>query len=233
MSIYGSWAQIFRNKKVTDYDAILEPLDDETGNVYNIGLKNKIGNRTNLDINYSYLKMDNTIGSYSIEDASTITGTKSYAMNANQSKRALNIGIEHQFNENWSMGAFYSYVKTHYHAKNFKTVPDGSGTSLDDLLSKQLPINSYQIDLRYTKGKFDANLMTSIYSGNDEKFFTNKRFVVSDLTLNFKLNDLTNIYILGNNLWNTAWENRYFYHMGKGAFPQPGRRFLIGVNTKF
>lgn len=233
MSIYGSWAQIFRNKKVRDYDAILEPLDDETGNVYNIGLKNKIGNRTNLDINYSYLKMDNTIGSYSIEDASTITGTKSYAMNANQSKRALNIGIEHQFNENWSMGAFYSYVKTDYHAKNFKTVPDGSGTSLDDLLSKQLPINSYQIDFRYTKGKFDANLMTSIYSGNDEKFFTNKRFVVSDLTLNFKLNDLTNIYILGNNLWNTAWENRYFYHMGKGAFPQPGRRFLIGVNTKF
>ncbi len=30
---------VFRAKRVTDYDATLEPLDDEKGNVYNIGLK--------------------------------------------------------------------------------------------------------------------------------------------------------------------------------------------------
>ena len=91
--------------------------------------------------------MDNAIGAYSVEDASTATGTKSYAMNASQSKRALNIGIDHRFNENWRLGISYSYVKTHYHAKHFTTVPDGSGTSLDDLLSKQIPMNSYQFDL--------------------------------------------------------------------------------------
>ena len=233
LSLYGSWAQVFRAKRVTDYDATLEPLDDEKGNVYNIGLKKKIGSRTSLDINFSYLKMDNAIGAYSVEDASTATGTKSYAMNASQSKRALNIGIDHRFNENWRLGISYSYVKTRYHAKHFTTVPDGSGTSLDDLLSKQIPMNSYQFDLGYDKGKFSADFLTSIYSGNDENFFTNKRFVVSDLTLNFKITDSTSVYLVGNNLWNTAWENRYYYHMGKGAFPQPGRRFLIGINTRF
>ena len=233
LSAYGSWAQIFRAKKVTDYDAVLEPLDDEKGNVYNIGLKKSIGNKSSIDINYSYLGMDNAIASYSIEDSTTATGTKSYAMNAKQNKRAFNIGYNHQFNDNWNMGISYSYVKANYHAKNIKTVPDGSGTSLDDLLSKQLPINSYQLDVGYTKGKFSADFLTSIYSGNDTAYFTNNRFVVSDLTLNYKITDSTSIYFIGNNLWNTAWENRYFYHMGKGAFPQPGRSFMIGVNTKF
>lgn len=233
LSAYGSWAQIFRAKKVTDYDAVLEPLDDEKGNVYNVGLKKSIGNKSSIDINYSYLGMDNAIASYSIEDSTTATGTKSYAMNAKQNKRAFNIGYTHQFNDNWNMGISYSYVKANYHAKNIKTVPDGSGTSLDDLLSKQLPINSYQLDVGYTKGKFSADFLTSIYSGNDTAYFTNNRFVVSDLTLNYKITDSTSIYFIGNNLWNTAWENRYFYHMGKGAFPQPGRSFMIGVNTKF
>ena len=73
----------------------MEPLEDEKGNVYNVGLKKSLGKKTNLDINYSYLKMDNAIGSYSVEDLTTATGTKSYAMNAKQSKKALNLSVEH------------------------------------------------------------------------------------------------------------------------------------------
>ena len=233
LSIYGSWAQVFRAKKVTDYDATLEPLDDEKGNVYNVGLKKKLGNHTNLDINYSYLKMNNVIGSYSVLDPTTATGTKSYAMNAKQSKRAFNIGIDHRFSDKWDASVSYSYVKTSFHAKHFSTVPDGSGTSLDDLLSKEIPINSYQIDVGYNSGKFSGDFLTSIYSGNDINFYTNNRFVVSDLSLNYKVRDNMSVYLIINNLWNTAWENRYFYHMGRGAFPQPGRSFLIGINTKF
>ena len=230
-SLYGSWAQVFRAKKVTDYDAVLEPLEDEKGNVYNVGLKKSFGKKTNLDINYSYLKMDNAIGSYSVEDLTTATGTKSYAMNAKQSKKALNLSVEHQFDDNWRLGASYTYVKTDFHSKNFKTVPDG--TSLDDLLNKQVPINNYQIDLGYDKGKFNVDLLTTIYSGNDTDYFTNNRFVISDLSINYKLNKKSTLYLIANNLWNTAWENRYMYHMGIGAFPQQGRRILVGMQYKF
>ena len=46
ISLYGSWAQVFRAKKVTDYDAVLEPLEDEKGNVYNVGLKKSFGKKT-------------------------------------------------------------------------------------------------------------------------------------------------------------------------------------------
>lgn len=230
-SLYGSWAQVFRAKKVTDYDAVLEPLEDEKGNVYNVGLKKSLGKKTNLDINYSYLKMDNAIGSYSVEDLTTATGTKSYAMNAKQSKKALNLSVEHQFDDNWRLGASYTYVKTDFHSKNFKTVPDG--TSLDDLLNKQVPINNYQIDLGYDKGKFNVDLLTTIYSGNDTDYFTNNRFVISDLSMNYQLNEKATLYLIANNLWNTAWENRYMYHMGIGAFPQQGRRILVGMQYKF
>ena len=52
--------------------------------------------------------MDNAIGSYSVEDLTTATGTKSYAMNAKQSKKALNLSVEHQFDDNWRLGASYT-----------------------------------------------------------------------------------------------------------------------------
>lgn len=101
------------------------------------------------------------------------------------------------------------------------------------MLNKQIPINNYQIDLGFNKGKFNVDLLTTIYSGNDTNYFTNNRFVISDLSMNYKLNKKANLYLVANNLWNTAWENRYMYHMGIGSFPQPGRRILVGMQYKF
>lgn len=51
--------------------------------------------------------------------------------------------------------------------------------------------------------------------------------------MNYKLNEKATLYLIANNLWNTAWENRYMYHMGIGAFPQQGRRILVGMQYKF
>jgi len=233
MNLYGSWAQIFRPKRIDDYDAVKEKLDDEYGDVYNIGIKKIVGKETALFLNYSYLNMANAIGSYSIEDKTSPTGSKNFALNATKKKQSFNIGITHQITENLGIDFSYSYVKNDYRAKNFTLVPDGSGTTFDALWSKQIPTNIYQIDLSYNKDKVGFDFLTSVYSGNDIKFYTSDKFIVSDLSVNYKVNNQITAYLVVNNLWNTAWENRFFYHLGKGAFPQPGRSFLVGMNMKY
>lgn len=45
-----------------------EPLKDEKGNVYTIGVKKDFGDSTTLAVHYDWTKMDNAVTKYSVWD---------------------------------------------------------------------------------------------------------------------------------------------------------------------
>lgn len=41
------------------------------------------------------------------------------------------------------------------------------------------------------------------------------------------------LYFAVNNLFNEAYQTKYYAHTGKGAYPGLGRNFMIGLRYKF
>lgn len=63
--------------------------------------------------------------------------------------------------------------------------------------------------------------------------YTDNRFFVMDFSVNYDVNTALSIYGTVTNLTNTAWENTYTAYLGMGAWPQPGRAFMLGAKYKF
>lgn len=229
VSTYFSWAQVNRPLGSADFSQNFEKLENEKGNAYNIGLK-KFLNHTVFDINYSYLDMSNAIGQYSVVGADGKVSNK--AINAEQKKKAFNMGLTHKFSDHWTTSVSYSYVHDKFSGKNVKVDPD-TGTSVDVLINAIRPTNKYNVDIGYKTGKFDANFNTAIYSGLSKKYFTNNRFVVNRISANYQFNENLGMYVVIDNLFNQGWENKYYALCNIGAFPQIGRNFMIGAKYKF
>ena len=229
VSVYGSWAQVKRPLWSADFDSTYEKLEDEKGNAYNIGVR-KFHGKTTFDINYSYIDMNNAVGQYSVVASGGRVSTR--AINAKQTKKALNFGVQYQFDRNWSAEASYSYVYDKFSGKNVKVDPD-TGTSVDTLINSIRPTNQYAFDISYQNKGLNIDFDTAIYSGMNETYFTNQRFVVSRLTANYKLNEQLSVYGVLDNVFNTAWENKYYALCNLGAFPQKGRSFMLGMKYEF
>ena len=231
-NMYFSASQIF--KPVTGLDLSREfsndPLQDEKGYNYNLGINRLLTNRDNLGINYSNVNMSNAIARYSV--LNTDTGkwvTK--AVNAERKKQALNISYTHDFNKIWKFSTTYSWVNEHFHSKNVQHNPDG--TTPDDLINAYRPRNIYRTHLTYEKNNWFGDLAYTIYSGNDKRYFTNSQFGVLDLVLNCSLNKSTQIYFDINNILNEAYQTRAISAYNAGALPESGRNFMLGVKYTF
>ena len=88
------------------------------------------------------------------------------------------------------------------------------------------------LDLNYQKDKWNVLLSTSYYTGCSQ-LFTNNRFLVMDLNLNYQINKDISAYLQVGNLTNEGYELFGGSYHGLGAFAQPGRSFLIGMKYKF
>ena len=64
-------------------------------------------------------------------------------------------------------------------------------------------------------------------------YFSDRRFLVLGLVLNYQIFETTELYLNLDNLTNESWENKASAAYGPGAFPQPGRSFMAGVSLRF
>jgi outer membrane receptor protein involved in Fe transport len=231
-SIYLSWAQVYRPLRNNDYDQTFEELDDEKGNSWTIGAKKEFSKKTSVSVNYGLTDMSNAIARYSVFNPKTMTW-ENRAVNSTQKKEALNLGLHHQFNDSWSAGLSYSYVFDRHDAKNYQTNSLDKDMSINALINRLRPLNTYQIDVNFSKKKWDVNLSAQIFSGMSERYFTDSRFVVLGLGANYRVNDKLLTYVNIENLTDTAYENRAHSVYGLGAYPQPGRNFLFGMKYSF
>lgn len=235
-NMYFSLAQVYRPISNYDYDNQLsyDTLEAETGKSWAVGFNKTISLKTSANVNYGYLDMSNAIARYSVWDTSAAKGKGDWAtrsVNATQKKKALNVGFKHEFSDTWGMSASYAYVMENFHVKNWRNNPDD--TNVDALINNFRPPNIYQMEVMYHKGRWSGNVSTELYSGLDTRYYTNSRFLVVGLDVNYDLTKDTRVYFSVDNLTNIAYETKVSSIYTYGAFPQPSRSFLLGVQYKF
>ncbi|MDR2460046.1 MAG: TonB-dependent receptor [Deltaproteobacteria bacterium] len=233
-SMYFSVSSVFRPVTYMEFDSEtpLERLRDEKGLNWSLGFNKRFSDTTIIDINFSYLDMSNAIGRYPVWNEATST-TTTRSVNAKQKKRAFNIAINHEFNENWQIRASYSYVSDKFKAKNWQIIPVVNGTTIDDMINSYRPRNIYQLDLSYSYKDLNIDLTSELLSGLDSRYFTDTSFFIMGVNVNYRIKPQINLFLKVDNITNEAYETKARNFFGKGAYPQPGRSFMLGTQFNF
>lgn len=113
--------------------------------------------------------------------------------------------------------------------------PDLAGLkgNVNSAINKLRPQNTYTGVLTYESDKWDASLLCNYYTGLNREAYTDNRFLVFDFSGNYKVNEVLSVFGTITNLTNESWENTYTPYLGLGAWPQPGRAFMLGAKYKF
>ena len=239
-SMYFGWTKVFRPLREGDYSTIdgvyKTPLKDEKGNVYTLGVKRKIGEKTELAVHYDLTKMSNIIASFPIWNES-IDDFSSTAVNAKDNRKSINITLDHQFNDHLSLSASYSHIKDEWKTKSgWDLDPNWGYKNIDDIntaINYLRPQNVYTLNLAYDNDKVYTGILVNWYTGNNLHAFSSNRFLVIDWNFNYNFNKDTSAYVVINNLTNEAYETVYYSHNGIGAASMPSRRILVGMKYKF
>lgn len=238
-SIYASYSKVYRPLRVGDYTRnngkINAGLKNEKGDVWAFGYRKHWGDTDSFSIHYDYTRMSNAVNRYSIWDPSAQDFNLKY-INAKETKKSFNMTASHKFDSHWTLSANYSHALDHWKAKNgMEFDPDLSWAdgNVNSVINKLRPQNTYTAILTYDNGKFNTSLLCNYYTGLNRMAYTSNRFLVMDWTANYDINSNWSVYGSVTNLTNEAWENTYTAYLGMGAWPQPGRAFMIGTKYKF
>ncbi len=236
-SAYLGWAKIYRPLKYSDYSATTVngvPLKDEEGDVWTVGLRKAIDDNTEVALHYDWTDMDNAITGYPVWNGKRFNDR---GLNAKETKKSINLTLDHKFDDNWTLGLAYSHLKDEWKAKDGFDFDPSLGfdetTNVNYMINELRPANHYTANLSYEKGKWYTGLLLNYYTGINENAFTDGHFLILDWNLNYDINKDTSVYLAINNLTNEAYENTYSAYNGMGATPQPGRSYMVGVKYKF
>ncbi|WP_455266902.1 TonB-dependent receptor [Phascolarctobacterium sp.] len=242
MSAYLGWTKIKRPVKSKDYTTTVlngGTLKDESGNVWTFGLRKDIDEKTSVAAHYDLTDMSNAVTSYSIwaPNEHGVYDYRNKSINAKEKKKSFNVTVDHQFDENWSLGLAYTHLKDEWKAKdgmNFD--PDISldkNSNVNTMINSLRPANHYTANLSYEKDKWYTGLLVNWYTGMSTEAFTNNRALVLDWSLNYEVNKDLTTYLTISNLTNEGYENAYSAYNGVGAAPQPGRCIMVGMKYSF
>ena len=93
------------------------------------------------------------------------------------------------------------------------------------------PKNHYAANLSYENRSLYIGLLTNWYTGLASYAFTDNRFLVMDLNVNYEFTDKLTGYIKVNNLTDEAYQLSYNASYGGGQMPS--RCFWVGMKYKF
>ncbi len=240
LSTYLGWSRVYRPLRVGDYKrtnpgGTKADLRDEEGDVYTVGVRAELSPKTSASLHYDYTNMSNAVARYSVWDSS-LSDFKLKYVNAGEVKRSFNANVEHKFDDHLTLTAAYSRADDKWSAKDGMTFDpelDWSEGNVNSVINKLRPANVYTADLVYENRGFSTSLTGNYYTGCYRGAYTDKRFMVLDLKLSYDINKDMSVYGSVTNLTNEAWQNVYTNYLGMGAWPQPGRCFLVGMKYRF
>lgn len=236
---YIGWNKVYRPIKAKDYTLDTpngQPLEDEEGNVWTIGLNKRLSENTTIGVHYNLIDMSNAVTYYSVRKNAN-EDFKNKAVNAKEKKKAFNVTLDHKFNNNWNLSLAYTRLDDKYTAKEGMDFDPDLGldksSNVNAQINKLRPANHYIANLSYEKDKWYTGLLVNWYTGCNTKAFTQRRALVVDWNVNYEVNEALSTYLTVTNLTNQAYENAYSAYNGLGAAPQPGRAWMIGAKYKF
>lgn len=239
MSAYIGWAKVYRPVKSRDLSTTTpngDKLKDEEGNVWTVGIRKNLSDKTTLAVHYDWTDMSNAVTQYSVY-SSTDNDYVIKAVNAKEKKKSFNVTMDHKFDDHWNLGLAYSHLKDKWGAKDgMQFDPDISMTdtqNVNTMINRLRPANHYTANLSWESGKWYTGLLINYYSGMSTEAFTSNHALVMDWNLNYQVNKDLTLYTTISNLTNEGYENAYSAYNGIGAAPQPGRCIMIGAKYKF
>lgn len=238
-SAYAGWTKVYR--PVKSYDLTLktpngEPLKDEKGNVYTIGVKKDFGDSTTLAVHYDWTKMDNAVAKYSVWNEAK-EKWEGRAVNAKEDKKSFNVTLDHQVDSHWSVGLAYTHMYDKWEAQkgmdNDPEISNDKYFNVNTLINVLRPQNHYTANITYENGSWYTGLLVNWYTGCNRTAFSDSKFLVLDWNLNYEVDEHLSTYLTISNLANEGYENAYLATYGVGAAPQPGRAVMVGAKYKF
>lgn len=212
------WHQVDSSEWGTFYTYGDPNLKPEKGYVWTFGGNTKLNEKTSLSANVFYSKITDAI-------AWDYTSVQNYtlAVNVNKEKRrGLELSLNHDFDDNLSAYASYTYVQV----KQDK----GKGFT-KDLTTKP---NIYRAGLKYKNADWLFTLNANAVTGQSEKNFVDSSYFTLDLGAQYKINDNAKLFINGYNLTNSRYaEFGGLYKNGEARYPMAGRSFIIGAEYTF
>lgn len=231
-NVYLSWGRVF-NAPTTD-DLFWHQVDSsqwgtfytygdpnlkpEKGYVWTFGGNTKLNEKTSLSANVFYSKITDAI-----DWDYTSVPNYTLAVNVNKEKRrGLELSLNHDFDDNLSAYASYTYVQV----KQDK----GKGFT-KDLTTKP---NIYRAGLKYKNADWLFTLNANAVTGQSEKNFVDSSYFTLDLGAQYKINNNAKLFINGYNLTNARYaEFGGLYKNGEAKYPMAGRSFIIGAEYTF
>lgn len=212
------WHQVDSSQWGTFYTYGDPNLKPEKGYVWTFGGNTKLNEKTSLSANVFYSKITDAI-----DWDYTSVPNYTLAVNVNKEKRrGLELSLNHDFDDNLSAYASYTYVQV----KQDK----GKGFT-KDLTTKP---NIYRAGLKYKNADWLFTLNANAVTGQSEKNFVDSSYFTLDLGAQYKINDNAKLFINGYNLTNARYaEFGGLYENGEAKYPMAGRSFIIGAEYTF
>lgn len=212
------WYQVDSSQWGTFYTYGDPNLKPEKGYVWTFGGNTKLNEKTSLSANVFYSKITDAI-----DWDYTSVPNYTLAVNVNKEKRrGLELSLNHDFDDNLSAYASYTYVQV----KQDK----GKGFT-KDLTTKP---NIYRAGLKYKNADWLFTLNANAVTGQSEKNFVDSSYFTLDLGAQYKINDNAKLFINGYNLTNARYaEFGGLYKNGEAKYPMAGRSFIIGAEYTF
>lgn len=212
------WHQVDSSEWGTFYTYGDPNLKPEKGYVWTFGGNTKLNEKTSLSASVFYSKITDAI-----DWDYTSVPNYTLAVNVNKEKRrGLELSLNHDFDDNLSAYASYTYVQV----KQDK----GKGFT-KDLTTKP---NIYRAGLKYKNADWLFTLNANAVTGQSEKNFVDSSYFTLDLGAQYKINDNAKLFINGYNLTNARYaEFGGLYKNGEAKYPMAGRSFIIGAEYTF
>ena len=223
--VYASWGKVFKAPTMDDlyYNSYgyygNTNLNPETGYTATIGMDHNFNENTSAGISVFKSEINDVIAWLNV-------GTSHYASNIKKEKRTgMELSFKQKLSPMWSYDLGYSYIKREINN-------NGSGMVLQDNLQP----NGYKIGLHYNSGAWKANLLGTIGSGLEARYYNgNSSYNIWDFNLSYEVNKELTTYFKVNNL-----TNQEYYEQGASMnwppatyYPCSGRFYQVGFNLTF
>ncbi len=229
--IYASWGRVFKAPTADDlyyhdqWDSMLgnPDLKPESGHTETIGITHKIDDTMTVGASYFWSELHDAIKWAAIDQDDPWSPWKAFNINY-EKKHGIELSIQKQFDEHWSMDAAYSYINVNIQD------PNGQGPARS--ARNQAP-NTYRLGIHFKQGPWKANLMGTLGSGLDRNFYTTSSYTLIDFNASYDITKNLTAYFKVNNLTNQEYQVFPLSAQSGNLYPGKGRFFQIGVSVSF
>lgn len=225
--------QVYRNGGNNAGSVIANPdLDPETSDTFEIGMKKKLAEKTQLNVSLYHVKTDDkVVYFYHYAPGTTTTEYKQYENWGTEKRYGIELDLAHGFNDNLSAYFNYAYQRGN---QEFSGRKDTNKKDTDEALY-DIPRHLLHAGLKYSKDDFNGVLECQYVSARQSsdsvtgEFGSEDAFFIVNTALNYKISKGMTLQFGVNNLL-----DREFYCTGNmGGEATSGRTYNVGLRYSF